>query len=219
MITGNDNSSGSPQRPYTVGLTGGIGSGKSTIGSVFAGHGVTVVDTDAIAHEITAPGGRAISALRDMFGPDAIAGDGSMDRNWMRQRVFEDASERTRLESILHPMIREITTERMMAATSSYVILDVPLLVESGNWSKRCDRVLVVDCQVQTQITRVMARSQLTRERIESIIAAQATREQRLAAADDVIDNDGELDAARLQAEQLHRQYLALAADKGEGRQ
>jgi dephospho-CoA kinase len=215
---GNDKPDSEPQRPYTVGLTGGIGSGKSTIGSVFAGHGIAVVDTDAIAHEISAPGGQAIQALREMFGPDAIAADGSMDRDWMRRRVFEDASERTRLESILHPMIRQITNDRMMAATSAYVVLDVPLLVESGNWSRRCDRVLVVDCQVETQISRVMARNQLSRERIESIIAAQATREQRLAAADDVIDNNGDLNTARAQADRLHEQYLALAASQTGGR-
>lgn len=171
-----------------------------------------MVDTDAIAHEITAPGGQAIDSLRNAFGIEAIASDGSMDRNWMRQRVFDDASERTRLEAILHPMIREVTNNRMMAATSPYVILDVPLLVESGNWSRRCNRVLVIDCEVSTQISRVMARNQLSRERIESIIAAQATREQRLAAADDVIDNNGELAAAQEQADKLHQSYLVLAA-------
>lgn len=211
-MTTNQSSSNEAQRPFIVGLTGGIGSGKSTVGQMFAERGIIIVDTDAIAHEISAPGGQAIDALRDAFGPDAIAPDGSMDRNWMRQRVFDSPAERTRLEGILHPLIRQISTDRVMAAQSPYVIIDVPLLVESGNWSKRCNRVLVVDCLVQTQIDRVMARSQLSRERIESIIAAQATREQRLAAADDVIDNNGDLADAQAQAERLHAVYLDLAS-------
>ena len=204
-----------PRRPFVVGLTGGIGSGKSTISNVFAGHGITVVDTDAIAHEITAPHGQAIAPLRQAFGDQAIAADNSLDRDWMRQRVFEDASERARLEAILHPMIRQLTTQRVLNASSAYVIMDIPLLVESGNWSQRCDRVLVVDCRVETQISRVLERNSLSRQRIESIIAVQASRADRLAAADDVIDNDGDLQVATAQAHRLHEQYLELAQQHG----
>lgn len=200
--------------PFIVGLTGGIGSGKSTIANAFAAHGVNIVDTDRIAHEVSASGGAAIDALRDSFGDAAIAPDGSMDRDWMRQRVFDNTQERRKLEQILHPIIRQITNERVMAKPDPYVMIDVPLLVESGNWDKRCDRVLVVDCQVQTQIDRVIQRDGLTRERIDSIIAAQATREARLAAADDVIDNDADLEQSLKRVDQLHQQYLKLAAAK-----
>ncbi len=200
--------------PFIVGLTGGIGSGKSTIANAFAAQGVNVVDTDRIAHEVSASGGAGINALREAFGSEAIAADGAMDRDWMRQRVFDNPQERRRLEQILHPLIRQITNERVMAQPDPYVIIDVPLLVESGNWEQRCDRVLVVDCQVQTQIERVMQRNGFTRARIDSIIAAQATREQRLAAADDVIDNDAELAQSLKRVDQLHQHYLTLAAEK-----
>lgn len=203
-----------PNIPFIVGLTGGIGSGKSTIANAFASHGVNIVDTDRIAHQVSASGGAAIDALRNSFGDDAIASDGSMDRDWMRQRVFDDEQERRKLEQILHPIIRRITNEQVMAQPKPYVIIDVPLLIESGNWENRCDRVLVVDCQVQTQIDRVIQRNGFTRERIDSIIAAQATREQRLAAADDVIDNDSDLDQSLKHVDELHEQYLALAAQK-----
>ena len=200
--------------PYIVGLTGGIGSGKSTIARAFAEHGVNIVDTDRIAHQVSASGGAAIESLRDAFGNDAIASDGSMDRDWMRQRVFDNEQERHKLERIVHPIIRQITNEQVMAKPEPYVIIDVPLLIESGNWENRCDRVLVVDCQVQTQIDRVIQRNGFTRERIDSIIAVQATREQRLAAADDVLDNDNELEESLRRVDELHQQYLSLAAQK-----
>lgn len=203
-----------PNIPYIVGLTGGIGSGKSTIANAFASHGVNIVDTDRIAHQVSAPGGAAIDALRAQFGDAAIASDGSMDRDWMRQRVFDNEQERRKLEQILHPIIRQITNEQVMAQPKPYVMIDVPLLIESGNWESRCDRVLVVDCQVQTQIERVMKRNGFTRERIDSIIAVQATREQRLAAADDVIDNDADLAQSLKHVDELHKQYLTLAAQK-----
>ncbi|MGC1440372.1 MAG: dephospho-CoA kinase [Burkholderiaceae bacterium] len=208
----------SNHRPYLIGLTGGIGSGKSTISKIFADHGIAIVDTDAIAHELTAPNGPAIAAIRAAFGDAAIRTDHSMDRDWMRQRVFDNSSERTRLESILHPLIRQLTDERIAQSTSPYVIMDTPLLVEWGNWGDRCDRVLVVDCAVETQITRVLARNNLSRERIETIIAAQATREARLAAADDVIDNNGSVESAIEQANQLHQKYLKLANQHGDRR-
>ena len=200
-----------------VGLTGGIGSGKSAAAALFAERGITVVDTDAIAHALTAPGGAAMPAIRAEFG-DAVAGaDGALDRAAMRAIVFADPGARKRLESILHPMIRA-ESERLLAADGArapYAILMVPLLVESGDYRKRVDRVAVVDCAEATQIARVMNRNGLARAEVERILAAQATRAERLAAADDVIDNDGELAALAPQIERLHAQYLAFCGRVG----
>jgi dephospho-CoA kinase len=198
--------------PYVVGLTGGIGSGKSEVGAIFAELGAEVVDTDAIAHELTSRGGAAMAAIRDAFGPSMVAPDGALDRGAMRALVFSDASARTRLESILHPMIREESARRAAASRAPYVILAVPLLIESGTYRARCDRVLVVDCAESTQLARVMMRSKVSEETVRAIVAAQASREQRLSAADDVIDNDGEIAALRPRVEALHRRYLAAAA-------
>lgn len=196
-------------RPFVVGLTGGIGSGKSTVADLFAARGVTVVDTDAIAHELTAPGGEAIAAIRAAFGPSVIRADGALDRDAMRARAFDDAEARRRLEAILHPMIRDESLRRIRTATSAYVIHVVPLLVESGGRAGRYDRVLVVDCPVEVQIERVGKRSGLDRQRIESILATQASREARLQAADDVIENGGAPEGLERQVEVLHRRYAA----------
>ncbi|MBK9021576.1 MAG: dephospho-CoA kinase [Sulfuritalea sp.] len=200
-----------------IGLTGGIGSGKSAAAALFAERGITVVDTDAIAHALTAPGGAAMPAIRAEFG-DAVAGaDGALDRAAMRAIVFADPGARKRLESILHPMIRA-ESERLLAADGArapYAILMVPLLVESGDYRKRVDRVAVVDCAEATQIARVMNRNGLARAEVERILAAQASRAERLAAADDVIDNDGELAALAPQIERLHAQYLAFCGHVG----
>jgi dephospho-CoA kinase len=199
--------------PYVVGLTGGIGSGKSAVGDLFAQHGVTVVDTDAIAHALTAPGGAAIGAIRAEFGESAVSADGALDRAAMRAMVFADPSARKRLEAILHPMIRAESERRLLQrpSGSSYAILMVPLLIESGEYRKRVNRIAVVDCAESTQIERVMSRSGLARKEIERILAAQATRAERLAAADDVIENDGALDQLPAQIERLHRRYLELS--------
>ena len=202
---------------YVVGLTGGIGSGKSAAAALFAERGITVVDTDAIAHSLTAPGGAAMAAIRAEFG-DAVAGaDGALDRAAMRAIVFADPGARKRLEAILHPMIRA-ESERLLAADDArppYAILMVPLLVESGDYRKRVDRVAVVDCAEATQIARVMSRNGLARAEVERILAAQASRAERLAAADDVIDNGGELAALAPQIELLHGKYLALCGHVG----
>jgi dephospho-CoA kinase len=187
-----------------VGLTGGIGSGKSTVAALLAEHGAEVIDTDALSRGLTLPGGAAIEPLRQAFGDEAIAPDGAMDRARMRARVFADPAERKRLEAILHPLIREQSEARAAASTAAVLVFDVPLLVESGAWADRVDRVLVVDCSPATQIERVMARSGWTREAVEAAIASQATREQRLAVADDVILNDGiGLDELRQQVDRL----------------
>lgn len=198
---------------YVVGLTGGIGSGKSAVADLFGERGITVVDTDAIAHALTAPDGAAMPAIRAEFGDGAANTDGALDRTAMRAIVFADPSARKRLETILHPMIRS-ESERQLSANptnSPYAILMVPLLVESGDYRKRVDRIAVVDCAEATQIDRVMSRNGLARSDIERILEAQATRAERLAAADDVINNDGALAELPAQVERLHEHYLALS--------
>lgn len=175
-----------------VGLTGGIGSGKSTVGRFLRERGAWLVDTDAIAHRLTAPGGRAIPAIAAQFGADVIAESGAMDRARMRERVFADPAQRRALEAILHPMIGEDTrAEAAAAPDGAIVVFDVPLLVESGRWRAQVDRILVVDCAVETQIARVMQRNGWTADAVQRIIDQQASRAQRLAVADDVIVNDG----------------------------
>ena len=201
-----------PPARFAIGLTGGIGSGKSTVADLFAAHGASVIDTDAIAHQLTAPGGLAIDAIRAEFGAACIAADGAMDRPAVRALVFTDPSAKQRLEAILHPLIRQEAERAAAAATGSYVMFVVPLLVESGRWRQRVARVLVVDCPEQVQIARVMARSALQREQVMAIMAAQATRADRLAAADDVLVNDGSLDTLAPQVERLHAFYAHLAS-------
>ncbi len=196
---------------YVVGLTGGIGSGKSAVADLFAARDVAVIDTDAIAHELTAAGGAAMPAIRAEFGDRVVDADGALDRAAMRAIVFADPPARKRLEAILHPLIRAEGERRIAAATSPYVILMVPLLVESGSYRERVNRVAVVDCREETQIARVMNRSGLAREEVERILAAQATRAERLAAADDIIDNDGDIAALPPRIGHLHGEYLALA--------
>lgn len=196
---------------YVVGLTGGIGSGKTTVADLFVGAGAALVDTDAIAHELTAAGGAAMPLLREVFGDSIVGAEGALDRAAMRRLVFADPGARARLESILHPMIRTLSDERCRAACAPYVILAVPLLVESGSYRERCSRILVVDCPEALQIERVMARSGISRAEVEAILAAQATRQQRLAIADDVVNNDGERTFLDRQVSDLHQKYLAQA--------
>jgi dephospho-CoA kinase len=195
----------------TVCLTGGIGSGKSSVARLFEARGVAVIDADALAHELTAPGGAAIPAIRAAFGPEVIDERGALDRERMRQHVFGDPAARKRLEGILHPMIRDESERQRAAATSAYVILMIPLLVESGDPRRRCDRVLVVDCPEAEQVRRVMLRSNLGRAEVEAIMATQASRAERLAHADDVIDNGGDPELLGPQVEALHARYLSLA--------
>jgi dephospho-CoA kinase len=180
---------------------------------MFAQRGITVVDTDAIAHALTAPGGAAMPALRAEFGDTVANADGALDRAAMRAMVFADPAARKRLEAILHPLIRAESERQLLQrpAESAYAILMVPLLVESGDYRKRVNRIAVVDCAESTQIERVMSRNGLARSEIERILAAQATRAERLAAADDVIDNDGALAALPPQIERLHGRYLELS--------
>jgi dephospho-CoA kinase len=197
-----------------VGLTGGIGSGKSAAADAFAALGAALVDTDAIAHELTGPGGAAMAALRADFGPAVATPAGALDRARMRALAFADPAARGRLEAILHPMIRDLSAQRCRAATSPYVILAVPLLVESGTYRERCDRIAVVDCPEALQVARVMARSGLGAAEVRAIMAAQASRAERLAAADDVIANDAGLDQLRARVAELDAFYRAAAAEK-----
>lgn len=200
---------------FSVGLTGGVGSGKSTIATMLSEHGAAIVDADTIAHQLTSTGGAAIDALRESFGAKAIAADGSLDRAGMRARVFSDRAARTQLESLLHPMIRNAMRENAAALIergSPYVVFVVPLLVETGGWRGNGDRVLVVDCSESTQIARVCARAGIDEIMARKIVATQATRQQRLAAADDVLINEAPLDQIADRVEHLHRVYLRSAA-------
>ena len=199
---------------FVVGLTGGIGSGKSTVADLLVQRGASLVDTDAIAHALTAPGGAAMPVLQKAFGESLLRADGALDRVEMRRLVFTDASAKARLEAILHPMIRAESDRQCAAAQSPYVVLAVPLLVESGIYRQRCDRILVVDCDEATQVARVIARSGMTEPEVRAIIAAQAAREIRLAAADDVVDNSGAPETLPPMVEKLHQAYLQSALSK-----
>ena len=194
-----------------VGLTGGIGSGKSAAAEEFGRLGATVVDTDAIAHELTQAGGAAMPQVRTLFGDGYIDARGAMDRAKMRALAFQDPAARKRLEQLLHPLIRAESERRIAAATGPYVIHVVPLLVEGGDYRQRVARVLVVDCPENAQFERVRRRSRLPEEEIRRIIRSQASREERLAAADDVIDNSSSLAALHKQVRELHARYLELA--------
>ena len=198
-------------KPLTVCLTGGIGSGKSSVAQLFAERGIEVVDADALAHQLTGPGGAALPPIVGEFGADALDASGALDRTRMRRLAFSDPAARSRLEAILHPMIRAETERRARTARSPYLILMIPLLVESGAPRSRCDRVLVVDCPEEEQILRTMRRSSLSREEVQAILATQASRETRLARADDVIDNGADPSRLAPQVEALHRRYLELA--------
>ena len=197
---------------FVVGLTGGIGSGKSAAADEFARRGATVVDTDAIARELTEPGGAALPHIKSLFGDAFVGAGGAMDRDAMRSRVFSDPVAKQALEGLLHPMIRAEAERRTAAAEGSYVVQVVPLLVESGDYRKRVARVLVVDCPEEVQLNRVLARSGLSEREVRAIMAHQVSRAVRLAAADDVIDNAGTLDALRRQVGALHARYVQMAA-------
>ena len=200
----------------TVGLTGGIGSGKSTVADKLAGLGAALVDTDVIAHRLTGAGGAAMGEIAAAFGPSVVRDDGALDRAAMRRLVFSDPAAKKRIEAILHPLIRSESEALCRSATASpYVLLVVPLLVEadvSASYRQRVDRILVVDCDEATQVARVVARSGLSPVEVRAIMATQASRAERLAVADDVVFNGGGLDELDPQLIALHRRYLDLAA-------
>ena len=199
---------------FVVGLTGGIGSGKSAAADEFGKLGARVVDTDAIAHDLTGVAGAAIPEIARQFGRAFVDTSGAMDRKRMRDLVFSDAEEKQRLEALLHPMIRAESQRRIEAAQGPYVVLVVPLLIESPDYRNRVRRVLVVDCPEALQVARVRQRSGLAEAEIRRIIASQIQREKRLAAADDVIDNSGPVSALQQQVRKLHETYLKLSAAK-----
>lgn len=204
--------------PFTIGLTGGIGSGKSTVAHEFEARGIKVVDADAIAHRLTAPGGAAMASIGQAFGSTFITPEGALDRAAMRAQVFAAPAERKRLEAILHPLIRAATTQAANEATSPYRILMIPLLVEAQKhdpaWRARFDRILVVDCAEETQVRRVMARNGLSAAAVRAIMATQATRAERHAAADDLFDNEDETLPLDARVGQLHQRYLDAARSK-----
>lgn len=194
-----------------IGLTGGIGSGKSTVTALFAAHGVPIIDTDRIAHELTAADTVATRRIAELFGPEVMSAGNVLDRSRMRQLVFADPAKRKQLEDLLHPLIRRRTLELVAQAHAPYCIVVVPLLLEAG-WQSLVDRVLVVDVPPELQLSRTRQRDGRPAEEVRAIIAAQISREKRLAAADDIVVNDAGPEQLATQVEQLHRKYLQLAA-------
>lgn len=201
------------QRPFVIGVTGGIGSGKTTICQQFAALGAPVVDTDQVARDVVAPGTPGLTRLVERFGAEILTEQGELDRRRMRARVFANPAERAQLEAILHPLIREGTDASVRACGYPYCLVCIPLLVERGG-GNRVDRVLVIDCPPDVQIARVMSRDDLKAEEVAAIINSQAGREERLAAADDVLVNSGDLAALQPQIAKLHALYLKLAAER-----
>lgn len=197
-----------PDHPVRIGLTGGIGSGKSTVGRLLVQLGATLVDADAISRACTASGGSAIEPIRQTFGQDVITPNGALDRDRMRERVFQDPAARQQLEAIVHPLVRAEIERQCREASTDCVVLDIPLLVESASWRDRIHTLWVVDCLPSTQVQRVMTRNGWPREQVEAVLSAQASREQRLAIADTIIDND---QASLIQLEtQVRQAYAAM---------
>jgi len=203
---------------FVIGLTGGIGCGKSSAAEIFRELGVSVVDTDEIAHRLTAAGQPGASAVREKFGAAYLRTDGTLDRARMRALIFSDAAARRKLETILHPLIRAEAATLVASATTPYVVVVVPLLVETGAYRDLMQRVLVIDCDESLQIARAQRRSGFAEHEVRAIIAAQADRATRLAHADDIVHNDGDLAALCARIAALHSRYLDLAranADSG----
>jgi dephospho-CoA kinase len=197
--------------PMVVGLTGGIGSGKSAAAEMFAQRGITIIDTDAISRELTAAHGTAMPTIKQQFGADYIHADGALNRERMREIIFSDAGAKKKLEAILHPMIKAETLKRIQAATSPYVILAVPLLFETGGYAGLIQTTLVIDCNEDEQVRRTSARSGMTPAQVKAIMAAQLSRTERLKKADHVIDNNGSLQTLAEQVNRLHEKFLQQA--------
>jgi dephospho-CoA kinase len=198
---------------YCIGLTGGIGSGKSTVAALFQEQGITVIDSDAISHQLTQADGAAITLIATTFGEEYLTASGAMDRTKMRQLVFSDSAAKVRLEAILHPLIHaQMAAQIQGAVSSAYVLLVVPLLFEARNYRELVQRALVVDCSEEIQIARAMQRSALSDQEVRAIMAQQISRGDRLRLADDVIHNDGSLHELRQQVSQLHSRYLDYAS-------
>ncbi len=193
-----------------VGLTGGIGCGKSTVAQLFSSHGINVIDTDAIAHQLTQAAGEGISAILTAFGPDYISQTGALDRNKMRQLIFSDADAKHQLENILHPLILSHCKIQLESKTSAYAILMAPLLFESQAFLQLTQRVLLVECSVSNQILRVKQRNHLDEAEIRMIIEQQTSPAERIARTDDIIHNDGLIEELKNQVDKLHQCYLSM---------
>jgi dephospho-CoA kinase len=196
-----------------VALTGGIASGKTTVANLFAALGASVVDTDELAREVVAPGTDLLKEITEHFGPEFLTAEGGLERRKLRERIFSEPAERRWLEERTHPAIRLLTDARCDSATGAYCLVAIPLLVETGG-EKRFDRVLVVDCEPEMQVARLMARDGITRAAALRMLSAQVSREARLSVADDVVRNDGDIAYLRDQVQRLHREYVAMAESK-----
>jgi dephospho-CoA kinase len=202
------------RRPFCVAMTGGVGAGKSLAAQRFATLGADVVDTDEISRELTSPGGRAMDAIVAAFGESVRSADGGLDRGRMRRLAFSDPDARLRLESILHPLIREVAAAMLQASNADYVLLVVPLLLETGGGDQwLADRILVVDCEEAQQVERASSRAGMDSETVAQIMASQTARAERLAKADDIIDNTGSIAGLNRQIDALHEKYLRLAME------
>lgn len=202
-------------KDFSIGLTGGIGSGKTMVATMFAEQGASIVDTDNVARNLTLPGGEAIEPIRKEFGGQFIQPDGAMNRSLMRELVFSNPDKRLKLEAIMHPLIRKVSLEQAEMATGTYVIFVIPLLVEVPIWHGMGTRILTVDCPEELQVERVMKRNNMSREQVAAIMATQATRQQRLAIADDVIVNDKSVWEVLKEVIVLHAKYTAMAQETG----
>ena len=196
----------------TVGLTGGIGCGKSSAAKIFTELGIDVIDTDLIAHELTQSNGAAIASIRSLFGSAFITLEGELDRKKMRQLIFADNNQRNQLEALLHPLILAETVRRVQRSQSPYVVVAIPLLFETSDYDHLIQRILVIDCDEQLQITRTMARSRLNAEEVRAIMAVQINRQHRLKNADDIVVNNQGIDNLHEQILRLHQNYLILSA-------
>lgn len=199
---------------FVVGLTGGIGCGKSSASQFFSDLGIDVIDTDVIARTLTRPHGLAIQLIRNTFQDALITADGALDREKMRNLIFSDSDSRLKLENILHPLILKETVQQIAQTQSSYIIVVVPLLFETDDYNNIIQRILVVDCEERQQVLRTMARSSLSEQQVIAIMTAQVLRKERLQKADDVIINDKDIDSLKAQVIQLHHKYLILSENK-----
>ncbi|QWE20797.1 dephospho-CoA kinase [Polynucleobacter sp. AP-Kolm-20A-A1] len=216
-ITQQSDLSALKERILLVGLTGGIGSGKTAVSDLLGKFGAGIIDTDLIAHQVTSPGGAAIPAILERFGPEFIDSTGALNRSKMRTLVFANPESRQALEQITHPLIRQETireANKLAQAGAPYLVFVVPLLIESNSWRGIVDYLVVVDCPKETQIERVMRRSNLPREEVEQILQAQASREERLSQADVVIENQGSLATLEVEVQDLHQKILQIQKNK-----
>jgi|TARA_Y100001934_G_scaffold272650_1_gene361316 dephospho-CoA kinase len=198
---------------FIVGLSGGIGSGKTAVSDRFATRGITVVDADVIARQVVEPGSDALKAIQQHFGDAIVDANGELRRAELRKRIFSNAEDKQWLEALLHPLIATETLNQLEQAKGAYVIYVSPLLVEGGQ-KALCDRLLVIDVPESVQVARTMTRDDNDRAQVERIMASQASRQQRLDAADDVVDNSGDIEQLDVKVETLHQQYLAYAEEK-----